>query len=223
MSNTRTPIPRELRDAVLTRDDHTCRYCGRRPQHLSIDHVYPVARGGETTLDNLVAACDQCNSRKAAAVGRWPRPLDWQQREADLLARITELELQQAGTAFRQPDPAINLVFLRLPTNRGLYLFVSASESRPAHLMTWSCVPGAQVLVADGADGPLRELMTRHSNETLAAMLDGVHSQIVSAIRRHYDIVLSRRRRTSRAAQSESHPDSFEADQVAYTNPAKGD
>jgi len=199
----RTRITADLRRQVLERDGNTCRYCGRRSSHLSIDHVYPVARGGETTLDNLVAACDQCNSRKAAGVGRWPRPLDWHQRETALVARIAELELQQAGTAFRRPDPNINLVFLRLPTNRGLYLFVAASEVRPAHLMNWTCVPGAQVLVADGADEPLRELMAAHSNEALAAMLNGIHSQIVSAIRAHYGIILNRRRRTNRAAQQE--------------------
>lgn len=215
MTTLRVPISRELRDAVLARDGHACRYCGRRAAHLSIDHVYPVARGGETTLDNLVAACDQCNSRKHATVGRWPMPLDWQQREAALVARIAELELRQAGTAFRQPDPAIDLVFLRLPTNRGLYLFVTASESRPAHLMNWSTVVGAQVIVADGADQPLISLMTRHSNEALAAMLDGIPSQIVAAIRLHYGIVLNRRRARPAPAQMQSHLDSFEADQVA--------
>jgi len=52
----RLSIPRELRDAVLARDGHACRYCGAT-DNLTIDHVYLVARGGETTLDNLVAAC----------------------------------------------------------------------------------------------------------------------------------------------------------------------
>jgi len=217
MSNgtNRTPIPRELRDAVLARDGHACRYCGRRAAHLSIDHVYPVARGGETTLDNLVAACDQCNSRKNAAIGRWPMPLDWQQRETALLARITELEMLQAGTAFRQPDPAIDLAFVRLAVHRGLYLFVAASEQRPAQRMHWACVTGTQVLVGDGADRALIQLMTRYSSATLTVMLDDMHYNTVADIRRYYKIVLSRRRRTARATQTQSHLESFEADQVA--------
>ena len=37
----------------------------------------------------------------------------------------------------------------------------------------------------------------------------------VADIRRYYKIVLSRRRRTARATQTQSHLESFEADQVA--------
>lgn len=51
---------------VLARDDHLCQYCGRRfPTHLlSIDHVVPRSRGGETTWENVVCACIACNVKK---------------------------------------------------------------------------------------------------------------------------------------------------------------
>lgn len=133
------PSSRALREQVLARDGNTCRYCGRPSAHLSIDDVYPVARGGETTLDNLVAACDQCNSRKAAGVGRWPRPLDWHEREAELLACIVQLKMQQAGTAFRQPDPAVDLVFLKsavprpVPVRRRVRAAPGASNALVVH------------------------------------------------------------------------------------------
>ena len=56
---------------VLARDDHKCQYCGRHfPAHLlSIDHVFPRSRGGETTWENIVCACLTCNMKKG---GRTP-------------------------------------------------------------------------------------------------------------------------------------------------------
>jgi 5-methylcytosine-specific restriction endonuclease McrA len=56
---------------VLARDDHQCQYCGRHfPAHLlSIDHVFPRSRGGETTWENVVCACLTCNMKKG---GRTP-------------------------------------------------------------------------------------------------------------------------------------------------------
>jgi 5-methylcytosine-specific restriction endonuclease McrA len=56
---------------VLARDGHICQYCGRHfPTHLlSIDHVVPRSRGGETTWENVVCACITCNVKKG---GRTP-------------------------------------------------------------------------------------------------------------------------------------------------------
>jgi 5-methylcytosine-specific restriction endonuclease McrA len=52
---------------VYRRDGHRCMYCGERPKpdHLTIDHVVPRSRGGQTTWENCVAACIRCNARKA--------------------------------------------------------------------------------------------------------------------------------------------------------------
>lgn len=39
--------------------------CVRREVHrLSIDHVLPTSRGGPWTWDNLVVACQECNTKK---------------------------------------------------------------------------------------------------------------------------------------------------------------
>jgi 5-methylcytosine-specific restriction endonuclease McrA len=56
---------------VLARDGHQCQYCGRHfPTHLlSIDHIVPRSRGGETTWENVVCACLACNVKKG---GRTP-------------------------------------------------------------------------------------------------------------------------------------------------------
>lgn len=54
------------RRAVLARDHYTCQYCGAQPgkANLTIDHVLPRSRGGETRWDNVVTACAPCNRRK---------------------------------------------------------------------------------------------------------------------------------------------------------------
>ena len=51
------------RAGVLRRDLRRCAYCGRRAD--TIDHVVPRSRGGLHSWENCVAACRQCNSRKA--------------------------------------------------------------------------------------------------------------------------------------------------------------
>ena len=57
---------------VFLRDEHRCQYCGRRfgVHNLSLDHVIPRSRGGQTTWENIVAACLKCNVQKG---GRTPK------------------------------------------------------------------------------------------------------------------------------------------------------
>lgn len=76
-------IPEWMRRAVFQRDRYTCRYCGGKKAPFHLDHVYPVAKGGETTVENLVTACDDCNLQKGARVGIWPKPLDYFERPRD--------------------------------------------------------------------------------------------------------------------------------------------
>lgn len=51
---------------LFKRDHNTCQYCGQQfpPDQLTIDHVIPRARGGESTWENCVLACVDCNRRK---------------------------------------------------------------------------------------------------------------------------------------------------------------
>lgn len=69
-------IPRRMRlpcsrRGVLIRDRDTCQYCGTQPgrNQLTIDHVLPRSKGGETTWENVVTACRDCNRKKG---GRTP-------------------------------------------------------------------------------------------------------------------------------------------------------
>jgi 5-methylcytosine-specific restriction endonuclease McrA len=56
------------RKNILLRDHSTCQYCGRQfaPADLTLDHVQPRSRGGESTWDNLVACCKRCNHLKGS-------------------------------------------------------------------------------------------------------------------------------------------------------------
>jgi 5-methylcytosine-specific restriction endonuclease McrA len=57
---------------IFARDGHRCMYCGRRYplSQLSLDHVVPKSRGGNTDWDNVVCSCLPCNARKG---GRTPQ------------------------------------------------------------------------------------------------------------------------------------------------------
>ncbi len=52
---------------IFKRDHFTCQYCGIQPgsEELTIDHVVPRARTGQTRWENCVLACVACNKRKA--------------------------------------------------------------------------------------------------------------------------------------------------------------
>jgi 5-methylcytosine-specific restriction endonuclease McrA len=56
---------------LFARDNNRCQYCGKRfpTSELSLDHVVPRSRGGDTTWENIVCSCVACNVRKG---GRTP-------------------------------------------------------------------------------------------------------------------------------------------------------
>jgi len=64
----RKAIPKRVRFEVFKRDGFTCIYCGGNPPQvkLQIDHVEAVANGGTNDPENLVTACQACNSGKSA-------------------------------------------------------------------------------------------------------------------------------------------------------------
>ncbi len=72
------PAPRLSREEamhVFKRDRFKCVYCGLDGLHsfenwliLTVDHIYPHAKGGSRRLDNLVTACQPCNLIKGKRV-----------------------------------------------------------------------------------------------------------------------------------------------------------
>lgn len=54
-----------VRLKVLQRDGYICAYCGQDAN--SVDHIVPRKVGGDVfDMDNLVASCKRCNSKKGA-------------------------------------------------------------------------------------------------------------------------------------------------------------
>jgi 5-methylcytosine-specific restriction endonuclease McrA len=102
-------IPRHFalplsRRTVLARDQYTCQYCEAEPgrANLTIDHIVPRSRGGETSWENVVTACGPCNRRKG---DRTPQeagmPLRRQPRRPRYLA-FTLLEGARAPRAWNK-------------------------------------------------------------------------------------------------------------------------
>src|SRR5579862_9447927 len=77
-------IPRDThrrkitRRAVFARDHWTCQDCGSR-SNLTVDHVIPRSKGGNSSWENIVASCAPCNRRKGDAL---PRQVGMQLRKA---------------------------------------------------------------------------------------------------------------------------------------------
>ena len=51
------------RQNIFKRDGFKCQYCERKDQ-LTLDHVVPKAKGGNSSWENLITACNRCNSQK---------------------------------------------------------------------------------------------------------------------------------------------------------------
>ena len=52
------------RRALFARDGWRCVYCGTSGGRLTLDHVVPRSRGGESVWENVVTSCAPCNLRK---------------------------------------------------------------------------------------------------------------------------------------------------------------
>ena len=95
---------RPTRANILLRDDEMCQYCGKHARDLTLDHVIPRSRGGQSTWENLVACCKLCNGRKGSRLLReanmrllrQPRPL------AQEYAGIFLLRYPQLRAAYEQ-------------------------------------------------------------------------------------------------------------------------
>ncbi len=60
---------RELRQSTWWKRklaEGLCHYCGEKfaPADLTMDHIVPIIRGGQSTKGNLAPACKPCNNKK---------------------------------------------------------------------------------------------------------------------------------------------------------------
>jgi 5-methylcytosine-specific restriction endonuclease McrA len=83
------------RRALFARDGWKCVYCGTAAGRLTLDHVIPRSRGGESVWENVVTSCAPCNLRKG-----------------DRLPEEAEMPLPHA------PRPPAPVLFIHLATQR---------------------------------------------------------------------------------------------------------
>jgi 5-methylcytosine-specific restriction endonuclease McrA len=79
--------PAFTRFNVFLRDRFSCQYCGAR-EDLTFDHVTPRSKGGQTTWENVVAACSPCNLRKG---DRLPREVEMWPMQAPFAPTLQDL------------------------------------------------------------------------------------------------------------------------------------
>jgi len=82
---------------LFLRDVWHCQYCAEpyKTHQLTFDHVIPRSRGGETSWDNIVAACKPCNTRKGSKL-----PSECEMHPMVTPREPTIFELQETGRRF---------------------------------------------------------------------------------------------------------------------------
>lgn len=92
-------VSRRLRFEILKRDNYSCRYCGAKAPDvtLTVDHVIPTALGGGDEPNNLITACEPCNSGKSSVA-----PESGLVEDVDAAALLWAKAMEQANEIRRQ-------------------------------------------------------------------------------------------------------------------------
>jgi len=96
-------VTKRTRFEVLKRDNHTCRYCRSTDNPLTIDHVLPVALGGNDDPSNLVACCRDCNAGKSSSA---PDAALIEDVSEDAIRWARAMQKAQEFAAFRRQEEA---------------------------------------------------------------------------------------------------------------------
>lgn len=95
--------PRFSKYNVHLRDMFVCQYCNSKfPQkELTLDHVRPISKGGLTSWDNIVSACNPCNSRKGNKLNIKPKTIPYQPSYYELVSKRKQLEFEIKHPSWR--------------------------------------------------------------------------------------------------------------------------
>lgn len=118
----RRRVKRSLsRKNIFFRDNFICQYCSST-ENLTIDHIVPIARGGEWTWENLVTACSRCNSRKGQKMPE----------EANMkLTKVPKAPKDVDIVAIPLTTKAIKMLKMKKGTPEEWHQYLSLSSSAP--------------------------------------------------------------------------------------------
>lgn len=57
-------ITRAQWELIKSKQGYRCFYCSKKPDKLTKDHIVPLSKGGNHSAQNIIAACNSCNTRK---------------------------------------------------------------------------------------------------------------------------------------------------------------
>jgi hypothetical protein len=82
-------VTRTQRARILERDGYVCLSCGAK-EHLCIDHILPVSRGGDSSDENLQTLCLSCNTKKGNKLDGETKNAHLRRDRIDFESRLAE-------------------------------------------------------------------------------------------------------------------------------------
>jgi len=106
------PLTKAQRERIFQRDKRKCVKCGANT-NLSIDHIIPVSKGGDSADQNLQTLCQECNHKKGSRL--------------EGLFTSREQVVDNLSTTSSHPTDSLNLI----PDSLNLIPLTGFPESEP--------------------------------------------------------------------------------------------
>ena len=111
----RKKLSKKIRFEVFKRDNFTCQYCGRKAPDvvLEVDHITPVAKGGQNNIMNLIKSCMECNRGKGKNVLSGNQTLEKERKQLEMLQERREqmkMMMQWQNELLAFEDEQVNFI-----------------------------------------------------------------------------------------------------------------
>lgn len=96
--------PRFSKTNLYIRDLYHCQYCSNQfaRKDLTLDHVIPLSKGGRTKWENIVAACQRCNTLKGNKTIMKPKIKPYEPDYYELVSKRKQLDFQVRHPSWQQ-------------------------------------------------------------------------------------------------------------------------